>query len=328
MKTNIGHPEAAAGVAGLIKVVLMLQHGAIPPHLHLTELNPHIAAAALPIAVPTAADALAGAAGGRVAGVSSFGLSGTNAHVVVGEPPGPESTPAPSTGESLPASSSRPSTVTLSARSDAALVELAVAHAALLERDPERRRSPTSPGPLSTGRSHLATGSRSPPATSGAAAAQLRAFAADALAPDAPDAAGSSFVDAGVATAPPSAASRSCSPATARTTPAWVAELYATEPVFAAAIDRCAAVLADELDAPLADVLFGDEAVLSCDGDMALRPTGAVRLQYALTELWRSWGVRPTFVAGHSAGEYVAAVRRRGAHPGGRPAPDRRPRAG
>ena len=89
VKTNIGHLEAAAGMAGLIKVVLALQHGEIPPHLHFTTPNPHIAWAELPLEVPTAADAVARDGGRRIAGVSSFGFSGTNAHVVVEEAAAP-----------------------------------------------------------------------------------------------------------------------------------------------------------------------------------------------------------------------------------------------
>ena len=87
VKTNIGHTEAAAGIAGVVKAVLVLQHGIVPPHLHLAELNPHIAAAGLPLAVPTVATSLPGTVGERLVGVSSFGLSGTNGHVVIGDAP-------------------------------------------------------------------------------------------------------------------------------------------------------------------------------------------------------------------------------------------------
>jgi acyl transferase domain-containing protein len=75
VKTNIGHLEAAAGIAGLMKVVLALQHQTIPPHLHLVQPNPHIAWAALPVAVPTARQSWPAGAQGRVAGVSSFGMT-------------------------------------------------------------------------------------------------------------------------------------------------------------------------------------------------------------------------------------------------------------
>src|SRR4029079_17079050 len=87
VKTNLGHLEAAAGVAGLIKAVLMLGHGTVPPHLHLHQLNPHIAADVPAVTIPTVPTPWMAADGGRVAGVSSFGLSGTNAHVVLTEAP-------------------------------------------------------------------------------------------------------------------------------------------------------------------------------------------------------------------------------------------------
>ena len=90
VKTNIGHTEAAAGVAGLIKVVLALQHGEIPPHLHFRVPSPHIAWDELPVRVPTEVTGWPAGPGRRVAGVSSFGFSGTNAHVVVeAAPPAP-----------------------------------------------------------------------------------------------------------------------------------------------------------------------------------------------------------------------------------------------
>ena len=82
VKTNIGHLEAAAGMAGLIKVVLSLQHEEIPPHLHLKKINPLISLDEIPIVVPTAPVLWPSGNGRRIAGVSSFGFSGTNAHVV------------------------------------------------------------------------------------------------------------------------------------------------------------------------------------------------------------------------------------------------------
>jgi thioester reductase-like protein len=112
VKTNIGHLESAAGMAGFIKLVLSLQRGEIPPHLHLKELNPHIAAGAFPIEIPTV---LTPWMGRRIGGVSSFGASGTNAHVVV------ESAPART---SVPEAEAR-HPLCLSAKTPAALAEAA-----------------------------------------------------------------------------------------------------------------------------------------------------------------------------------------------------------
>jgi thioester reductase-like protein len=83
VKTNLGHLEAAAGIAGLIKVVLALQHGEIPPHLHLQQRNPHLGAGAHELVIPTGPLVWEATDGRRIAGVSSFGFSGTNAHVLV-----------------------------------------------------------------------------------------------------------------------------------------------------------------------------------------------------------------------------------------------------
>src|SRR5206468_2139940 len=87
VKTNIGHLEGAAGVAGLIKAVLAFEHEQIPKHLHFRALNPHIALEGTPFVIPTAPFAWPRGAKRRIAGVSSFGMSGTNAHVVIEEPP-------------------------------------------------------------------------------------------------------------------------------------------------------------------------------------------------------------------------------------------------
>src|SRR5690606_20252366 len=90
VKTNVGHLEAAAGVAGLIKTVLALYHEALPPHLNLRQLNPLIDWANLPIDVPTSLTPWPRGSQPRIAGVSSFGFSGTNAHVILEEAPLPE----------------------------------------------------------------------------------------------------------------------------------------------------------------------------------------------------------------------------------------------
>ena len=87
VKTNLGHLEAAAGIAGLIKVVLAMRHSEIPPHIHYESLNPAISFGSVPIVIPTTRQPWPARERARIAGVSSFGLSGTNAHVVIEEAP-------------------------------------------------------------------------------------------------------------------------------------------------------------------------------------------------------------------------------------------------
>ena len=125
VKTNIGHLEAAAGVAGLIKVVLALQHRTIPPHLHFQTPSPHIAWADLPLQVSTKEIAWEPIDGRRIGGVSSFGFSGTNAHVVLEE--------APPCVAAERRRVHRPCLLALSARDDKALAELAGRFAEALE---------------------------------------------------------------------------------------------------------------------------------------------------------------------------------------------------
>src|SRR5690349_5185191 len=119
VKTNIGHTEAAAGIAGLIKAVLMLRHQTVPASLHFKTLNPHIDLGGVPIQVPTASTA---AELGCV-GVSSFGFSGTNAHILLERAPAePPTTPA-----------SGPSQLFISARTPAALRDLIGRYRALID---------------------------------------------------------------------------------------------------------------------------------------------------------------------------------------------------
>ncbi len=118
VKTNLGHLESAAGIAGLIKTILALRHREIPPHLHLKHPSAKIPWRDIPVVVPTGPTAWVANGKARVAGVSSFGASGTNAHVVVQEAPIPEArAAAPAAAACL---------LTLSARTEPALEELAV----------------------------------------------------------------------------------------------------------------------------------------------------------------------------------------------------------
>lgn len=292
VKTNIGHTEAAAGIAGLSKLVLSLRHGEIPAHLHLQELNPHIGGH--PIEIPTTSRPWPRPGHGRLGGVSSFGLSGTNAHVIVGE------APEPANAEDRAAPPSRTAhVVTISARSDAALSALAQRHLDLLAENTSLTIAELAFA-TNTDRAHLERRLALVADDIGGVGRQLESFVAGDRAPDDVE--------------------------TFRTTPSHVGigvgptfvytghgshyagmgrQLYDDEPVFAAAIERCAELLTGRLECSITDVLFGDGDLL--DG-MAHAQPALFCLQYALTELWASWGVRPSIVAGHSAGEYVAAV--------------------
>ena len=160
VKTNVGHLEAAAGVAGVVKALLSMRHGRIPPHLHFETPNPRIAWDSLPVRVTAdGADWPAAVDRPRRAAVSSFGLSGTNAHVILEAPPGaPVSGPAPLVAGSLDqhAPGSRPRLLPLSARTPEALGELAGRYLDWLgtgERSPEELADAA--WTASVGRSHF-----------------------------------------------------------------------------------------------------------------------------------------------------------------------------
>ena len=266
VKTNIGHAEAAAGIAGLIKAVLMLRHQAIPASLHFRRLNPHIDLGGVPITVPVELTPRAL----RYAGVSSFGFSGTNAHVVLEHA---------NVDAEDPAADRRPARVLpLSARDPAALDALAAAWSARL----------AEPGADFAALCHTAGAGRA------RFAHRLAVVAADAAAARA----ALETVPRGIAGKP--RVGFLCT-GQGSAYAGMAAGLAETAPVFAAVLARCDAVMG--LDRRLADV-FTDAAALA-------RTDHAQPALYALSAglgaLWRSWGIEPVAVLGHSVGEYAAA---------------------
>jgi acyl transferase domain-containing protein/SAM-dependent methyltransferase len=125
-KTNLGHLEAAAGITGLIKTILAVQHGQIPPHLHLKKLNPHIEPGGAPVHIPTDLASWPASGPRRIAGVSSFGFSGTNAHVIVEQAPQMKALE----------NDAPPYTLMLSARTPEALSQMASRYAAWIDAHP------------------------------------------------------------------------------------------------------------------------------------------------------------------------------------------------
>ncbi|MBU6352385.1 MAG: type I polyketide synthase, partial [Chloroflexi bacterium] len=285
VKTNIGHLEFAAGVAGVVKLVMALQQGLIPPHLHLQQPNPHIDWASLPVRVPTAATPWAPNAARRIGGVSSFGFSGTNAHVVVEEAPAPEA--------AIRAAERPLHLLTLSARDDAALAAYARSYSDFLETHPELDL-----GDLTytshVGRSHFSHRLSVVADTAESLRRQLEQAEAGK-------------VQQGVAglTAPQVAFLFTGQGAQYS---GMGQELYATQPVFRESIDRCAALLDGQLEAPLLELLgYTEEAAEQhIDRTENTQPALFV-LEYALAQLWRSWGIEPEILLGHSVGELAAA---------------------
>ena len=288
VKTNIGHTEIAAGVAGLIKVVLSLQHEEIPAHLHFDRPSPHIAWDSMPIVVPTRSTPWTQGERRRIAGVSSFGFSGTNAHVIVEEAP---------SRDAETSSNDRPlHLLALSAKTEEGLVEVTERMAGRLAADPgvsiadfcftanagrshfAHRQAITAKDfqSLSSALTELAGGKTPMSARTGEA--------------DAPELQKVAFVFGGELD-PERPFGR---------------ELFETQPVFRSALERCADILAGQIDEPLLDALY---PVRSRESKMSARTLEAATcaVQYAFSEMWRAWGIRPAAVSGRGAGEYIAA---------------------
>ena len=285
VKTNLGHLEAAAGVAGLIKTALTLERELIPPHLHFVTQNPRVSWGELHVEIPTAPRPWPRGERRRVAGVSSFGMSGTNAHVVLEEaPPAPPPPALPETaGQLLP----------LSARTPAALRELAArwirhldtstAGAAALCAAAAQRRAALEQRVVLTGRDRGALQAALQAFVDGTATPDVLAGAAPAVAP------GVAFVFSGHGSQWPAMGRR-----------------LLDEPAFAEAVAAVEAALAGRVPWSLREVLRGDVAPELLEAVDVVQPA-IFAVQVGLAALWRSWGIAPVLVVGHSLGEIAAA---------------------
>jgi len=284
-KTNVGHLESAAGTVGLIKAVLALQHEEIPPHLHLREINPHISLEQLPLVVPTICTPWLSGDAPRIAGVSSFGLGGTNSHVVLEEAPA---------RKPVEIEVERPEHILcLSARSHEALKALAQRYERHLEAHAAESLANVC-FTANTGRSHfehrLAVVADSVELARERLAGFVRGDEVRGLVSGQMDRrkrpkVGFLFTGLGSQYA------------------GMGRQLYESQPTFRRALDRCAAAL-EGLDVPLLEVLSGEGSTLWAPG----RAEAALfAVEYSLWELYQTWGIHPHAVMGHGVGEYVAA---------------------
>lgn len=287
VKTNIGHLEAAAGIAGVIKVVLALQHQEIPPHLHFNRVNPYIPLDQLPLSIPTERQPWPAGESLRYAGVSSFGFGGTNAHVVVGE--GPAREPAHNRVE-------RPYQIlSLSAQNEPALRELARGFKSYLAEHPAVSLSDVC-YTANVGRSHF--DHRAALAAESHAALQEELAKLVASRDLCHEQVGQTFDQPKVAFLFTGQGAQY---------PGMGHQLYETQPTFRAALDQCAAVLDAYLGHPLLSVIFPDSVTETPLDETSFTQPALFAIEYALARLWQSWGVEPDYVLGHSVGEYVAA---------------------
>jgi len=295
-KSNIGHMEPVAGLGGLIKIVLSLQHDLIPANLHFNQANPHVDWAALPIDIVAQSRDWPRSAGARIAGVSSFGFSGTNAHVVISDSTAGTAISSDPQQQTTQQTERPLHVLSLSALNQQSLKALAQRYLEQLQRSSDSALPDLC---FSANTARTAFGQR--------------------LALVSPDRVGvlrglQSFINQ---TPAPSLHIGQLDLKTASHRMAWLltgqgsqyagmgADLYLREPAFTKAIDLCAEQLDSYLDAPLTTVLFDTQYA-------KLNQTGYTQpalfaLEYALAQSWQAWGIQPDMLAGHSVGEYVAA---------------------
>ncbi|MEI9994244.1 MAG: amino acid adenylation domain-containing protein [Rhizomicrobium sp.] len=279
VKSNFGHLEVAAGIAGFIKTALVVENGQIPPTLNFETPNPEIPFESSPFYVATRLEDWPPTAAPRVAGVSSFGMGGTNAHAILGAPP--------KRVRRRLAPERRPYLLALSAHEPEALSELAIAYADVIEAEPEAL------GDLCF--------------TAHVGRAQLpwrRAFVADD--PQAMTKLLHEAAQGGKArhvSGPPRPAFLFTGQGSQYA--GLAAGLYESEPVFRAEFDRCAAAVADEVGVLLPQLAFDPTSQALRDTRFAQPVLFAT--EWSLAALLREWGIEPHAVAGHSLGEYVAA---------------------
>lgn len=287
VKTNIGHLDTAAGIAGFIKCVLSLKHQLLPASLHFQQPNPQIDFSGSPFFVNTELRRWTSLASSRRAAVSSFGIGGTNAHVILEEAPEVEPPASPKRHAQL---------LLLSAKTETALEAATDRLAAHLREHPDSSLADVA-YTLQVGRKSFAC---------------RRMILAESVA----DAIES--LENKTASRVRSAKCRESAPPVVFMFPGQGAqyvqmgrELYETEDVYRQEVDRCAETVKAELGVDLRDVLYPekgreDEAARELDETRLTQPALFVT-EYAMARLWQSWGVEAQAMIGHSLGEYVAA---------------------
>src|SRR6266404_9320 len=296
IKTNLGHLETAAGVAGLLKAMLVLKHGQIPPSLHFSTPNPHIDFEKLKLRVPTQLEPFPNGTAERIAGVNSFGFGGANAHVILAEPPPDQ----PEKSLSVPSSGSWP--VMLSARSEKSLQTSAANLSAWVKEHANANgSSPVLPDltyTLGARRNHHPHRLTLVTSSWAELTEELDAFAKKEESPkiratftarrEQPPRIG--FILSGQG-------------------PQWWGmgrDLMQHEPVFREAIENCDAALRPWASFSLLEELGRSEETSQVQRTEIGQPS-IFAMQVALAALWKSWGVQPSAIVGHSVGEIAAA---------------------
>jgi len=295
VKSCVGHLETASGVAGLIKVVLMLQHGKIPPQPHLAELNPHLDTAGSRLEIVREAVEWPQGQEPRLAGVSSFGFGGTNAHLVIEDAPPAEARPRSQVPE-------RPAhLLALSAKTPAALRELAGRYLHFLDEHPQLPLADVC-YTANAGRSHHPCREIFRAADHEELRKRLDEFLHNE----------NTTQDSSV-TSPPRSGKGGLQPPIGFLFTGQGSQyvgmgkrLFDTQPTFRRILEECQEILRDDLEVPLLSVIFepATEALLN---RTAYTQPALFAIEYALARLWQSWGIEPDFVLGHSIGEYAAA---------------------
>lgn len=294
-KTNIGHLEGAAGIASLMKVILQLQHEEICAHLHFQQPNPQLDWDKLPVKVPTKPLPWLAGEQPRLAGVSAFGFSGTNAHLVIEEAPKIE------LAQSSPTKIDRPlHLLTLSAKTETALEQLVAKYEKYLASEPNLAIADICFS-ANTGRSHFKYRLSLASSSVTELLDQLRAWQTERR--------GTGIVQGQV--------KKSTQPSIAflftGEDSEYIAkgsQLYHTQPTFRVAMDRCAEILGSLLAQPptALQLLEPQSGTISSVREDLFRQITLFSWEYSLAELWQSWGIKPSAVMGYGVGEYAAAT--------------------
>jgi len=293
-KTNLGHMEAAAGVGGVMKVVLALQNRLIPPHLNYSTPNPHIDWANTPVHIPVTLEPWSVKEGKtRIAGISSFGFSGTNSHVLIEEAPAApvaiDSNVAPATTQAM----------VIGAKSPQALQELNDAYINWMDANPNVSFADLAAA-VNIGRVQFTNRI----AIAANDLTEARRKLASVFKAQSSEPAETSVYSGKTVSATPKVAFIFTGQGSQFA--GMGKQLYDTNSVFRKHFDAAIAALAPHVDGDLAQIMWQDD---SSKLDLTAYTQPALfAMQYALSQLWLHYGVKPSLLLGHSVGEYAAAV--------------------